>query len=370
MPAKPPLIRVEYVGTKSLERVPVLPSSPGSAEPSHAAASAPAPTPDLPDSTPAPTPDLPDSQRSGSLADSLESQSSLQESQLPETDEELKQQFVQYVRDQNSSFRSEYAPTSAAKEAKLDMFSIGAMKIYMEKKGSSAFIAYLKFAAGDKANNLKRKRSDTSRHTTPTAKVPKWYGRSCILSGSTPVDGAYIVDVRASGMNAFHFWETLSMFWPLKSTDKLDIKGQEHPIDPEHRIYLQVVWLKDLDKFNGLIKGAWDHRGSGSIVDFRRGSDDGRMFPRLEHGDVYELSTPDPVRCPLPSIQFLQIRYAVQKIIAGIMAAGALKDIFGGEPSEDGLGPARHEELLPGDWEVLLEEAVEAEALTRDAAER
>ncbi|KAK0733638.1 hypothetical protein B0T26DRAFT_685186, partial [Lasiosphaeria miniovina] len=121
--------------------VPVLPSSPGSAEPSHATASA-----------PAPTPDLLDSQRSGSLADTFESQSSSQESQLPETDEELKQQFAQYVRDEISSIRSEYAPTSAAKEAKatqakLDMFSIGAMKSYMEKKGvSSAFIAHLRFA--------------------------------------------------------------------------------------------------------------------------------------------------------------------------------------------------------------------------------
>ncbi|KAK0726865.1 hypothetical protein B0T26DRAFT_106229 [Lasiosphaeria miniovina] len=164
----------------------------------------------------------------------------------------------------------------------------------------------------------------------------------------------------------------------FKDVDKLDIKGQEvrnilpldrgvhifwdrhrfalrpveHPTDPEHRIYFQVVWLKDLDKSGGLIKGAWDHCGSGSIVDFRRGSDDERMFSCLEHGDVYELSTADPVRCQLPSIQFLQIRYAVQKIIAGPMAASALKDIFSGEPPEDGLGPARHEEPLAGDWEV------------------
>ncbi|KAK0701668.1 hypothetical protein B0T26DRAFT_876989 [Lasiosphaeria miniovina] len=354
--SSPRPIRVEYVGTKSLEWEPVLPSSPSSTEPSNTAAS-----------TPAPTPDLPDSQGSGSL------------------------QLSRYARDELSDILSEYAPTDTAKldkakrakltycvlaifddpASELFTFDIENMKRSLEKKGdSSAFMTYLKFVYSiyipkiqfildtwmNQAKNSKRKRSDTSWHTTPTvedlptgdtrdragrsnadkiaqAKVPKWYGGSCVLSGGTPVDGAHIVDVRASGMNALHFWETL-------------------------------------DKFGGLIKGAWDHCGSGTIVDFRRGSDDKLMFPRLEHGDVYELSTADPVRCPLPSIQFLQIRYAVQKIIAGPMAAGALKDIFSGEPPEDGPGPARHEEPLAGDWEVLLEAAVEAEVLTGDAAGR
>ncbi|KAK0722467.1 hypothetical protein B0T26DRAFT_702787 [Lasiosphaeria miniovina] len=187
---------------------------------------------------------------------------------------------------------------------------MSAMKGEVEKVGgSSAFADYLKLvyklykpqiqyildtwtneAARDEKKALKRKRLDTSGHTTPTvedlptgdtgdragrsnadkiaqAKVSKWYDGSCVLSGATLVDGAHIIDVRASGMNALYFWEMLRMFWPLKSTYKLDIKGQEvrnilplnpgvhkfwdrhrfavrpveHPIDPEHRIYLQVV---------------------------------------------------------------------------------------------------------------------------------
>ncbi|KAK3377114.1 hypothetical protein B0T24DRAFT_677969 [Lasiosphaeria ovina] len=65
-------------------------------------------------------------------------------------------------------------------------------------------------------------------------------------------------------------------------------------------------------------------------------------FPNLEHGDVYELFTADPDGRPLPYMRFLEIRYAVQKLIAGPQASGALEDIFDGEPPEGGLGPALH----------------------------
>ncbi|KAK0733749.1 hypothetical protein B0T26DRAFT_685605 [Lasiosphaeria miniovina] len=67
------------------------------------------------------------------------------------------------------------------------------------------------------------------------------------------------------------FWRVLRMFWPLEVIQKLDIAGHEqrnilplqpsahrlwdqhkfaprpiqHPTNPDHRMYLQVVWFKE-----------------------------------------------------------------------------------------------------------------------------
>ncbi|KAK3361456.1 hypothetical protein B0T24DRAFT_691211, partial [Lasiosphaeria ovina] len=222
------------------------------------------------------------------------------------------------------------------------------------------------------------------------------YDRRYLLSSGGPAVGAYIVDVRASGIHALNFWNTLKIFWPLEKIKELAISGQElrnilplrvdaydfwdryrfairpitHPIDPQYSIYLQVVWLKDLDKRGGLVRGTWDHGGKGTIMDFRRRSVDDGTFPNLEHGDVYELFTADPDGRPLPHIRFLEMRYAVQKLIAGPQASGALEDIFSGEPPESGPGPTLHDDSLRSDWKVLLEAAVEAKVLDSDAADR
>lgn len=73
----------------------------------------------------------------------------------------------------------------------------------------------------------------------------------------------------------------------------------EHPTDPQHRLFLQMVWLTDLHIERGLVTGDWDNAGRGGIVDLRRGRDG--LFPAIRHGDVYELVTSDllwPVPCP------------------------------------------------------------------------
>ncbi|KAK3360792.1 hypothetical protein B0T24DRAFT_501782, partial [Lasiosphaeria ovina] len=233
----------------------------------------------------------------------------------------------------------------------------------------------------------------------------KWYDGRCLLSGGGPAVGAHIVDVTASGMHALNFWNTLQIFWPLEKITELAIGGQElqnilplrvdardfwdrhrfalrpiaHPTDPEHSMYLQVVWLNDLDKRGGLARGAWDHGRRGTIVDFRRRSADDGTFPNLEHGDVYQLSTADPDGRPLPHMRFLEMRFAVQKLMAGPQAEGALAVIFGGgePPAESGRpGPALNhdddddDDFLRSDWKVLLEAAVEAKVIDSDAADR
>ncbi|KAK3347087.1 hypothetical protein B0T25DRAFT_553604 [Lasiosphaeria hispida] len=236
------------------------------------------------------------------------------------------------------------------------------------------------------------------------ADVPSWYGQ-CILSGTSKlVEGAHIIDVKATKKmgaegDTTTLWIQLKNFWPIQAAQNANIRGNElrnviplridahrfwdanafafrpiqHPTDPQ-RIFLQMVWLKNIENPDSL--EIWDHQAFGSVVDFRRGSRfAGKvLYPQVEHLDVYELYTTDETRCPLPDIYFLRIRYAVQKLIAGAKAAGALKDIFGGEPPSDSGGLIRADNeskaYMPQDWDELLEAAKKQGILSSEAAER
>jgi hypothetical protein len=232
--------------------------------------------------------------------------------------------------------------------------------------------------------------------------VPGWYNKMCTLTGGTfLVEAAHIIDIRVTkklgaDKNAYSIWSMLRTFWPLEEIRALTISGDEqrnilplrvdahrfwdshrfalrpleHPTDPTRRLYLQMVWLKNITTEGNLARSPWDHRKNGTITDFRRGSEDNDTFPAIRHGDVYELVTADEATCPLPNIHFLRLRYAVQKLLAGMMAAGALKDIFRGPPPNGIEGPVRDEAHMPSDWEMLIEAAQQEGILSVEAAEQ
>ncbi|KAK1760413.1 hypothetical protein QBC47DRAFT_427631 [Echria macrotheca] len=226
-------------------------------------------------------------------------------------------------------------------------------------------------------------------------RVPTWYNRRCVLSNVGVVDAAHIIDVKASSSMGLPtgFWDTLKMFWPLSGELYLEIKGFENqnilPLEPTaHRLwdrqhfglrpvphpsdirslYLQVVWFSERHAESG-----FQERGEDSdypqLTDLRRtvahGGLSGAQF--IRHGDVYEIRTTDPFNFKLPSLQFLAVRYAVQHLLAGMKAAGALSDVFGdGPPSDDPAAPVPSESLMPSDWDVMLKEALELGILTED----
>jgi hypothetical protein len=220
--------------------------------------------------------------------------------------------------------------------------------------------------------------------------VPTWYQQCCPLTGVEVVDAAHIVDIQAvqSMGSPGEFWEVLQLFWPLQSIQQLKIIGCEeqnilplqptahrlwdrhkfalrpiqHPTDPEHRIYLQVVWFKDRHAEIGLGNDGQRRNKETNLSDRRRKMEDstGAGARYVVHGDIYELSTSDPEKRPLPDIRYFQMRYAMQQLFAGQQAAGALRAIFGGDPPDDNTpGPARDEAFMPSDWDDMLREALE-----------
>jgi len=231
--------------------------------------------------------------------------------------------------------------------------------------------------------------------------VPEWYNKTCVLTGGTTlVEGSHIIDVRVVkklGPNgdAINLWNLCRNFWDVEEFASLNIIGNEeqnilplradahgfwdsnrlalrpleHPTDPTRRLYLQVVWLKDITEDGNLVNSPWDHQKLGTITDFRRGSKSACVFPAVQHGDIYELVTADEVDCPLPSIYFLQLRYAIQKLLAGMRAAGALKDIFRGPPPSS-EGPVRDDVYMPSDWDMLIQSAQEEGVLSVEAEEQ
>ncbi|KAK1756304.1 hypothetical protein QBC47DRAFT_460156 [Echria macrotheca] len=271
------------------------------------------------------------------------------------------------------------------------------------RKGKSSSPAKRRKLATTGASNVKPDRLKPDREAQKI--VPCWYNKMCTLTGGTfLVEAAHIIDVRVTtklgaDKDAKAIWAMLTLFWPLEDLKALTISGDEqrnilplridahrlwddhrfalrpveHPTDPTHRLYLQMVWLKDITTEDNLARSPWDHRKNGTITDFRRGSgDDDTTFPAIRHGDVYELVTADEAACPLPNMHFLRLRYAMQKLLAGMMAAGALKDVFRGPPPPpSGMeGPVRDERHMPGDWEMLIEAAQQEGVLTVEAAER
>ncbi|KAH6634683.1 hypothetical protein B0J18DRAFT_471558 [Chaetomium sp. MPI-SDFR-AT-0129] len=232
--------------------------------------------------------------------------------------------------------------------------------------------------------------------------VPGWYNKMCALTGGTLfMEAAHIIDIGVTkklgaDKNIHTIWNMLRTFWPLEDLRALTISGDEqrnilplrvdahrfwdnhrfalrpleHPTDPTHRLYLQIVWLKDITTEGNLARSPWDHRKNGTITDFRRGNGDNDTFPAIRHGDVYELVTADEATRPLPNIHFLRLRYAMQKLLAGMMATEALRDIFRGPPPSGIEGPVRDEAHMPGDWDMLIEAAQQEGVLSVKAAEQ
>lgn len=261
------------------------------------------------------------------------------------------------------------------------------------------------------AKSSRTSRSAEARHAQEV--VPRWYGGRCVLSGGTLTEAAHIIPYRSTGRVDFKFLRILQQFWqvddkrwamaigkemeniiPLQvdahrmwDTYKFALRPILHPKDPEKKILVQMVWLCNLDQKDGLVSGKRDHEGLGTIANFRRGQnttfppsqaqisygDTSEMttkaFPPVLHGDTFEITTIDPAKYPLPSYCFLEIQFAVHRLLAGMRAEGSLRDMFGGDPPE-GADPVPAGTELDSQWESLLKAAVEAKVLDPEAAEK
>lgn len=233
--------------------------------------------------------------------------------------------------------------------------------------------------------------ADLRAQTTQTV-VPEWYNRMCLLSGFPSPQGCHIVPVRALEENEpSHLWLVLRMFWPLPNAPSHELLalGREetnilplspnarvlwdryafalrpisHPTDPQHRMFLQVIWLQDysMEKSNELVFSF--------LTDFRRNR--AGPHPGIRHGDVYELVTSDPVAHPLPNIRFLQIQLGVQKIMAGVQAAAVGGVLFAGDPPDEDDDDSLPSDLeVPAIWQTALDAAVRAGVLDDEAADQ
>ncbi|KAH6613540.1 hypothetical protein B0J18DRAFT_58720 [Chaetomium sp. MPI-SDFR-AT-0129] len=229
----------------------------------------------------------------------------------------------------------------------------------------------------------------SSANTKAQKEVPDWYDGRCPLTGVEVVDAAHIIDVQATKAmtRPVNFWEMLRRMWPLEEIQQLGIAGQEnrnilplqptahrlwdrnslglrpipHETDPQSKMYLQVVWFNDWNAEIGLGEKR-TRETQADLSDGRRVVEkvDGRIGNEfLCHGDVYELSTSDYEKRPLPEIRFLEIRYAVQKLFAGQQAAGALRDIFDGQPPDDDTTTPipDGDAFMPADWDNMIDDA-------------
>lgn len=229
--------------------------------------------------------------------------------------------------------------------------------------------------------------------------VPEWYGVCPITHLEPHLQGAQILDVKvtktldAENKSIEPIWYRLASIWPLglASQGSLNTAGAEsinilplyssvrldwddhtiafrpieHPIDPKHRLYLQILWLIDITEPGNLKRGPEEgHPRFAPFLD--RGRENG-AFSMVRHGDVYEIVTEDPEKYPLPNVHFLKARFAAQKLLAGMKAAGAIKDMFGGLPPP-GIGcPITYEEETDGVWDLILQEAKERGLLSNEA---
>jgi len=245
----------------------------------------------------------------------------------------------------------------------------------------------------------------TGKEKTAQKIVPEWYTGRCVLSNALGAQGAHIVPVRSlvrAKRDHNLFLDLLDTFWStgnwktrcpsgmIEEANILPLEVGVHykwdrynfavrPIsqvsdqDP-CRLWVQMVWLKDMHESGGLASGSWDHF-SGTITNCRQGfskKEEGRTtmnFPIVHHGDVFLLQTPDPEKYPLPDKSYLDIQFAVHKMLSGIVAAGALKDIFRGPPPSDGPDvPASAP--LPWVWEVMINRAGEIGILNTEEEEQ
>lgn len=129
-----------------------------------------------------------------------------------------------------------------------------------------------------------------------------------------------------------------------------------HPTDSQCKMYIQMAKLQDVDTTTSSREVCLVNGPEVPLYDTRRAV--GHSSPQLQHGDVFEIVTDDPIAYPLPSYEMLSIQYACHKILAGIKAAGALRVIFRGDPPED---PGEDYDALDIDpiWRFVIEEAEE-----------
>lgn len=211
--------------------------------------------------------------------------------------------------------------------------------------------------------------------------VPSLYGRQCSITSVKVYDAAPIVDLQAFkgiGEESLTVWRHLRVFWPaLEKIQTFDIFGKElenilplsptahrlwhinkaglrpipHPNDP-NSIYLQVVWFQNYHNDIGWSKPVSPPIDK-DLRDTRREVVDSATqlsgCQYILHGDVYEFRTTSATTRPLPNLRFLQLRYAVQKLFAGVQAAGeALEKPSGREeepPNVTNSGPSVEKNL-------------------------
>ncbi|KAK1832860.1 hypothetical protein QBC39DRAFT_245934, partial [Podospora conica] len=227
--------------------------------------------------------------------------------------------------------------------------------------------------------------------------VPTWYGGQCALTGVNYDTATHIIDEQSVKVmdKSQEIWGIISYYWPLGDIADFRVTGDElrnilplgpdahrlwdrnrlglrpipHPTNPETTLYLQVIWFDKYYNDNGWSESACSSKGSG-IHDKRRPKQD--AAGDVKHGDIYELKTSDPTNHPLPSTNLLQCRLAVQKLLAGAQAAGALREIFGGDPPGSCEGPVhvRDPGYMPRDWDIMLQEALDLGILNQSSESR
>jgi hypothetical protein len=96
----------------------------------------------------------------------------------------------------------------------------------------------------------------------------------------------------------------------------IGLRPIHHPTDP-NRLYIQMVDLKTLSKEHGFQTLGYDDDDKDISLTRVNTMEYTNTPPagHAKHGDVYELSAANPEIYPLPSLTFLQIRYAMEKIL-------------------------------------------------------
>lgn len=225
--------------------------------------------------------------------------------------------------------------------------------------------------------------------------VPEWYRDRCLLSGTAGPHGAHIVPVRSTTPGrAQSMWTLLRRFWSGTMVGQVDYETKEltnvvpmgpgahsywdsyrfalrpirHPTEPQRHLYIQMVKLHDVFEEGNLVRGPTDqdHVRTSAIHDCRRG--DKLSSPIIQHGDVFLLTTPDPVSRPLPSVDMLEIQYSAHKILGGLKAGGALRTIFEGDPPDD-PGEGYDEIEINPIWQFLIQEAEDQAILSAREAQ-
>jgi hypothetical protein len=344
-----------------------------------------------------------------------------QSQSTPTNDQELVEAFRGYVRKELEDNETEYTPTNREKtvraaEAKVLVLLL-ALTLNEESFSQHLTISGMNAHSSPEAyfrhqlilgrefvqwmeanwNSARPTAADLPKEDDRQREVKKWYDGRCILTGAQFPHGAHILPVRFTGSNRMeNLWTRISMFWPSATVDKwkavleeggyhrknilplradahglwdrhqFAIRPVAHPEDPEHRIYLQMVWLTGFDRMRGVTYDNPKHEDI-SITDQRRGNEE--AAPHIKTGDVYEVFTSDPAVNPLPSFELLSAPYAIHKVMSALKAAGSLKTIFKGSPPD--VDPVTCAEVtVPDDWASLIEAATAAGVLDPTSAEQ